>query len=182
MGINWKGVLTGGMVATVVIFLLEIPLGFLVGEQATARFEELGLSVRGNLVTSAISSLVSGFVCVWLYSAIRPRFGPGVKTAVVAGLAVWFLAVLGPSIGFVVWGLLTTGTMGTIVIWQLVEIPLATTVGAWLYKEETSRSEPGSARESRRKSSALCRSSSALSSSVKNSLPTNCAGRWSGVW
>ena len=51
-----------------------------------------------------------------------------------------------------------------------------------LYAPETSRSVPGSVRESRRKSPALSRSSSALSSSVKNSLPANCAGRWSGVW
>ena len=111
MGINWKGVLTGGTAAAVVIFLLEFPLGLLVGEQAIARFEELGLNVRANLVTSAIWSLLSGYVCVWLYSAIRPRFGPGLKTAIVAGLVVWFLAVLGPSIGFVAWGFLTAATM-----------------------------------------------------------------------
>ena len=137
MGINWRGVLTGGMLAAVAIFLLEFPLGLLVGDQAIARLEELGLNVRANLVTSAIGALASGFVCVWLYSAFRPRFGPGVKTAVVAGLFVWLLAVLFPAIGFVAWGLFTVGTMGTIVIWQLVEIPLATTLGAWLYKEET---------------------------------------------
>src|SRR5207249_12113958 len=34
--------------------------------------------------------IVMGIGLVWLYAAIRPRFGPGAKTAVIAGLALWF--------------------------------------------------------------------------------------------
>jgi hypothetical protein len=28
---------------------------------------------------------------MWLYAAIRPRYGPGPKTAAVAGFALWFI-------------------------------------------------------------------------------------------
>src|SRR5207249_8900333 len=42
---------------------------------------------------------VLGVGCVWLYAAIRPRFGPGVGTAACAGAVVWFFAYLYPSTG-----------------------------------------------------------------------------------
>jgi len=38
--------------------------------------------------------LVCGIALIWIYAAIRPRFGAGVMTAVYAGLAVWFIGVL----------------------------------------------------------------------------------------
>ena len=41
--------------------------------------------------------LVSGIALIWIYAAIRPRFGAGVKTAVCAGLAVWVVGTLLPN-------------------------------------------------------------------------------------
>ena len=37
-----------------------------------------------------ILPLVRGILTMWLYAAIRPRYGPGPKTAAVAGFALWF--------------------------------------------------------------------------------------------
>src|SRR5437667_4515115 len=39
-----------------------------------------------------IGGFVLGVLLVWLYAAIRPRFGPGPKTSLIAGLVLWFLA------------------------------------------------------------------------------------------
>jgi len=78
---------------------------------------------------------VYGIGLLWVYAAIRPRFGAGVRTGVIAGLAVWFFV-----------GLLHTASeapmqlfpqrlyvLGTAV--ALIQIPLATVIGAYLYKE-----------------------------------------------
>ena len=35
-------------------------------------------------------AFLCGIAAVWLYAAIRPRFGAGLKTALIAGIAVWF--------------------------------------------------------------------------------------------
>ena len=38
-----------------------------------------------------------GIFAVWLYAAIRPRYGAGPKTALCAGAAVWGIGYLGAS-------------------------------------------------------------------------------------
>ena len=44
------------------------------------------------LISLIVMTFVLGIASVWLYAAIRPRFGPGAATAVCAGLAVWVIA------------------------------------------------------------------------------------------
>ncbi|MDQ6700121.1 MAG: hypothetical protein M3Z36_08035, partial [Acidobacteriota bacterium] len=41
-----------------------------------------------------------GIAGVWLYAAIRPRFGPGLKTALIAAVAVCSIGNVLPNIGF----------------------------------------------------------------------------------
>ena len=82
-----------------------------------------------------IGSFVVGILLVWLYAAIRPRFGAGPRTAIIAALVVWFLAYAWPQfghglMGFVPWNLLAVG-----IIWGLVEMILAALVGGRIYKE-----------------------------------------------
>jgi len=78
---------------------------------------------------------VMGIGLVWLYAAIRPRFGAGVKTAVIAGLALWFFIGLMSAIGEAPMGLFPQRlyTMGAVV--ALIKIPLASVVGAYVYTE-----------------------------------------------
>src|SRR5438876_12146203 len=78
---------------------------------------------------------VMGIGLVWLYAAIRPRFGPGAKTAVIAGVAVWFFVGLLHALGEGPMGLFPEKvyTVGTIV--ALVQYAVAGAVGAYVYKE-----------------------------------------------
>ena len=39
-------------------------------------------------------NLAGGVWAMWLHAAIRPRYGPGAKTAVIAGLAWWIASTL----------------------------------------------------------------------------------------
>ncbi len=87
--------------------------------------------------------IIFGIVIVWLYAAIRPRFGSGVKTAVYAGLAVWFLAYCVGSpllalrgVSGVIRGLVPVEFMIVGALLHLPALCLATPLGAWIYRED----------------------------------------------
>ena len=80
-------------------------------------------------------TFVFGILLVWLYAAVRPRLGPGPKTAIKIGVVIWVLAYFGPLVSMGVMGMLP-GRLALIgSIWGLVEVPLAAVAGAWMYRE-----------------------------------------------
>ncbi len=80
-------------------------------------------------------AFLTGLLAVWLYAGIRPGFGPGPKTAVCAGLTVWALAYLIPALGNIPLDVYPNKLMFIATGVGLIEVPLATVIGAWLYKE-----------------------------------------------
>ena len=66
---------------------------------------------------------------------MRPRFGPGPKTAVIAGLVVWALGVLVAAIGYGMLGFFPARLVVITTVWGLFEMPIASVAGAWPYKE-----------------------------------------------
>ena len=72
---------------------------------------------------------------VWLYAAMRPRFGAGVRTAVYTGLIIWALGGLLPNIMNAVIGLYSTRLTIYSTLAGMVELVVGSTVGAALYKE-----------------------------------------------
>jgi hypothetical protein len=136
--INVGRVILGGLVAGVVInigeFILNEPI---LGTQWIAAMESLNRPpMEGSMIVwFSVMSFILGISMVWVYAAIRPRFGPGPKTAVVAGLTVWFFAWLWGFGSTWVMGLFPAGLVGITLAWGLVESCLATAAGAWLYKE-----------------------------------------------
>jgi hypothetical protein len=141
LGINLKRVVLGGLAAGFVMNAGEAALhGGLLGAEAAAQFKKFGVSdtpAGWQLPALIAMTFVLGVASVWLYAAIRPRFGAGVKTAVVAGLAVWVIAHLwsGVYLGAGFTGLISAKLAWIPVAWGLVEAPLGTLVGAWIYKE-----------------------------------------------
>ena len=81
-----------------------------------------------------ITPLVLGISTMWLYGAIRPRYGPGPKTAAVAGFALWFFG----SCVDACWAALGAVPLGVLVGPVAANLPIAlvaAVVGAWPYKE-----------------------------------------------
>ena len=79
--------------------------------------------------------LLTGIAMVWLYAAIRPRFGEGPKTAVLAGAAMWFMNYgLGGSFP-VVTHLFPLGLAAVTTLIGLVEVVVAGLAGARVYRE-----------------------------------------------
>lgn len=82
-----------------------------------------------------IVTLLVGIATVWLYAAIRPRFGAGPKTAMAAGLIVWALTYLYSSVFFYMIGTQSLGLVLLTVVWSAIEMMVASAVGGYLYTE-----------------------------------------------
>jgi hypothetical protein len=135
--INLGRVILGGLVAGLVLNVGEYILNiYVVAEQSRAAMEKLGLAEINSqqIVWFLILGFVLGVWLVWVYAAIRPRFGAGVKTAVIAGLALFVVTTL-LNLGNVIVGI-TPSNLATIgFVWSLFEFVIAAVVGAWLYQE-----------------------------------------------
>ena len=138
--INIGRVILGGLLAGVVINIGEfIVNGAILKDEWHAAMESLGLppmEAGGAIAGYVVLSFVVGIALVWFYAAMRPRFGAGVKTAVLTGLAVWFFNwVLGFGSNLLM-GLFPTKLVLSVLVWELFQVPIATVAGAWVYKEE----------------------------------------------
>ena len=137
-GINFGRVILGGLLAGVLINISEFVLNDIVlkSEMETA-MKALGKTVPQGGSTIAVwiaLGFVIGIASVWLYAAIRPRYGAGPGTAARAGVAVWFFGSVVTTVVMVNMGLFVFNVLP--VIWELVQAIIATVIGAWLYKEE----------------------------------------------
>ena len=137
--INWGRVILGGIVAGIVINLSEWVLNELVmKEKWQAAMTALGKTqamTTNNIIVWNLWGFLAGIGAVWLYAAIRPRYGPGAGTAGKAGVAVWFFAHLLATIVMLNLGLFPRDLVMIPLVWTLVETILATVAGAWIYKE-----------------------------------------------
>jgi hypothetical protein len=137
--INYGRVILGGLVAG----LVSDALGYLVDGVLLAPSWAGGMRVLGLTEFSPnqwiwfnVLGLVTGIVLVWIYAAIRPRFGAGAKTAVLAGLAVWVVGGLVPNLSFMWFGGLFSHHLAIkTTAGGLVEVLAGALAGAFLYKE-----------------------------------------------
>lgn len=129
-----KGGLAAGLIMNVSQFILNVPVA---GAQMDQEFAARNLPpVAGNQIAAfVVMTLLLGFATVWLYAAIRPRFGPGPKTAIVAGLVVWALSYLYLAITMGVLGINSMGMVVVGIMWSAVEMIVAASVGGYLYTE-----------------------------------------------
>jgi len=89
MAINTQKVLIGGIAAGVVMNIIDfISNKFILGARMMAESEAFKPGMTAAMMTPSVMvsyvvmDLVLGILLVWTYAAIRPRFGPGLKTAI----------------------------------------------------------------------------------------------------
>jgi hypothetical protein len=138
--INLGRVILGGIVAGIVIDLFEGVLnGVVLRQQWADVITGLGksptLSMK-QIIAFNVWGFATGIVIVWLYAAIRPRFGAGPKTAVCAGLIVWATAYGLGIAGPVFLHMFPVGLTALALAGQVVETGLAAVAGAAVYKED----------------------------------------------
>jgi hypothetical protein len=136
--INIGKVLTGGMLCGLVINISETILNLAVvpadmAEVLKARnLPEIG---GGAIAGFVVFAFLLGIGIVWLYAAIRPRFGAGVKTAIIAALVAWLFAYAYPGAGMIAMGLFPVGLTMFTLVWGLAEVVIGAIAGAWVYSE-----------------------------------------------
>ena len=107
------------------------------GVALIARYQLPNQSSPAALVSLIAMTFGLGIAAVWLYAAIRPRYGAGPRTAGIAGTAVWFLAHAwaGVYIGMGFMGLVPPKLAFVPNVTGLPEAIIATLAGAWCYRE-----------------------------------------------
>jgi hypothetical protein len=136
--INVGRVLLGGLIAGVVLNIGESLLNSVVlANDIKADLDKLHLQNPGGdfIAKAVVATFILGIVITLLYAAIRTHFGPGVKTAIYAGLIPWFcvyvyVGVIQTGLGFVS---VKSALIGA--VWGLVQYAISAAAGAWLYKE-----------------------------------------------
>jgi hypothetical protein len=111
--------------------------GVLLAKDYAAAMQALGKqgSMDNLIPWFVFLDFVYGIALLWVYAAIRPRFGAGVKTGVIAGLAVWFFIAFLHALGEAPMQLFPQRLYAIGVVVALFQYPIAAAVGAYLYKE-----------------------------------------------
>ncbi|HXV82168.1 MAG TPA: hypothetical protein VEG60_20030 [Candidatus Binatia bacterium] len=136
--INLTKVIIGGLLAGLIINVGEFIFnGVLFADEMNQAMVALNKPPVANsmVVWFLLFGFGLGVTLVWLYAAIRPRFGAGVRTAICASLAVWGLAYLYPTLFFLVMQLFPTRMLVIGTVWGLFEVAIAGVAGAWAYTE-----------------------------------------------
>ena len=136
--INIGRIILGGLVTGVILNIGEWLLNgvVLASQMADYLTKHNFPQPTGSAIGVAMAlTFVLGWVMILGYAAIRPRFGPGPKAAIVAALFAWFGVVVYPNVIGAAFGFIPTNLLFLLLGWEIVEYIIAVMVGAWLYKE-----------------------------------------------
>lgn len=138
--INTGRVVIGGLLAGVVMNALDMLWnGVVLKDDMMAISQRLGMDPAAatsfsTAVPWIVVDFVLGLAVVWTYAAIRPRFGAGVRTAVLAGLVLWLVSSA-VVFGFTSMGLMPMSAFVKGSLAALVTASLGSIAGAWAYQE-----------------------------------------------
>lgn len=149
--INVGRVVRGGLVAGVVANVIDFVTNtYLLAADwaafAPTRNLDPAAFNNGSIVAVFIAiDFIFGLALVWTYAAMRPRFGAGPKTAILAGL-VLYVTVTAVLFGFAQLGLMSMTLWVKGSLYAIVSTFAASLAGAAVYKEEVAPTGPAYAR------------------------------------
>jgi len=136
--INLGRVLLGGLLAGLVLNVGEVLFNDVVlGTQMRDFFARYGMPEPGGafLIAAVTLTFAVGILLVFLYALIRSRLGPGMKTALVAGLILWFAVYIYSGVVNALMFGLPIKVLALGIVWGLLEYLVAAIAGGWVYKE-----------------------------------------------
>jgi hypothetical protein len=136
---NTGRIVLGGLLAGLVMNVIEaVTNTVLLGKQWSAETARLGIDMAKVGASSAVGWIVTdfltGILLLWLYASIRPRFGAGPGTALLAAFAMWLITRL----WFASWafnGLYSVQLIALCSLGGLVATLLGGLAGGAVYKE-----------------------------------------------
>ena len=142
MAINTGKVVVGGLVAGLIMnvsgFVVQ---GMMLGPRMMAEMAAVAPSLANmqpggaEIAARVATQFIVGIMLVWIYAAIRPRFGPGPKTAMISAAVVWIFGFLF-YLDWLYAGMMTAATYAIVSVVMIVTLAIASWVGCMLYKEE----------------------------------------------
>ena len=144
MAINTKKVIIAGLAAGVVLAILDFIMnGFLFADRMMAEMNAFKPGMgdvmkemdTNTMIGFIIMDLVIGMLLAYTYAAMRPRFGAGAKTAIIAAMILWIFGTI-VSTNYLVMGLMSKGLWWTLGLAYLVCLIITALVAGALYSEE----------------------------------------------
>ena len=133
--LNWSRVLGCGLAAGIVWIILGSVVTALLGRDfAALPNNRLAKPTLGFILFNVLLDLMEGVSIVWLYAVLSRVYGRGVRTALCAAFAWWFIVSLGDAT-WCSFGLFPAHTVIPLMIGTLPALVLATLAGAKFYKE-----------------------------------------------
>lgn len=140
MAMNTGKVIVGGLVAGLVFNIGDFIINTMIlAAENAALLTRLGLDPAAmesfaGIAPWIVIDFLFGLLVVWTYALVRPRLGPGVGTAVIAGLIPYLGATLVLA-GFTSMGVFPMSLFITGSIAALVNTAIGSVAGAWVYTE-----------------------------------------------
>jgi hypothetical protein len=123
--LNQSRIIVGGLAAGLTMNVIDaITNGFLLGARWNVETEALNPGLMAKVGASGtlgwvIVDFILGILTVWVYAAIRPRLGPGPRTAFIAALVIWLAAHVAYAsyafMGYYSWSLIGASSIGGVV-------------------------------------------------------------------
>ena len=134
------GTVAGGIVMNIIDFISN---GFLLADRmksdANAFKPGLGDAMAAMSGTQIAGYVIMDFIVAgllaWTYAAMRPRFGPGAKTAIMAALVLWIFGMI-VSVNYMSMGIMSKGLWVTFSVIYLVALVITALVAGAIYKED----------------------------------------------
>ena len=136
---NYLRLMMGALLTGVVLIAGEMAFVSILGSRILAARDAAGLPpFVPQPVLGLLEVFLTSLFLVWLYAAFMPRFGPGLLTAIKAGLTGWFGTVLIGSVHALSDGLGLPATLLLTIAFAIMPVFVAATVaGAWIYREHS---------------------------------------------
>ena len=137
-GINTRRLMLASLVAGILDNVLDgvISAFFLSGDvkEILTRLNIDEAALRSSAWIIILGDFLYGFLLVFTYVAMRPRFRPGPKTAVISALSIWSVMAITLSFLLVLQLYSMSGFLRNALLYLLASI-IVSIVGAAIYKE-----------------------------------------------
>lgn len=138
--INWGRLILGALIVAAICFVSD---GFLhqrvIDDQWESLIAGLGITMREHagwtMIYFVIFELGRGFLTLFVYALMRPRYGAGPLTAVWAGVVAWFAYSFTGPVQFIPLGFYNEQLWLAAGGYQLLASIIASVAGAAIYKE-----------------------------------------------
>jgi hypothetical protein len=138
--INWGRLILGGLIAAIMMFFAD---GFIHERLVKTDWQAVYAGLRAaepephgaSMFYFALFELGRGLISMLFYATMRTHFGPGPKTAVLAGIASWIAFSLTGPAQFIPLGFFSTSLWFKVGAAHLVTSIVSAIAGAAMYKD-----------------------------------------------